>query len=77
MRLEDIEYTELESLLRNWPSVLSKGPYDFVGMFHLFRACLLNLVENSTEDDWLEVIECLEPAEREFLSRLVGWLQRS
>lgn len=64
------EYDELEAMLRNWRSLQGAGNYDFVGMFHLFRACLLNLMEHSTEDDWLSVYELLEPPEREFLAKL-------
>jgi hypothetical protein len=77
MEVEHIEYGELESLLRDWISMEGEGAYDFVGMFHLFRACLLNLMENSTEGDWSEVVEFLEPAEREFLAGLVQRLQRA
>jgi hypothetical protein len=70
MDIEHIEFGELESLLRDWISMEGEGAYDFVGMFHLFRACLLNLMENSTEGDWPEVVEFFEPAEREFLTEL-------
>ncbi|MDC3957607.1 hypothetical protein [Polyangium jinanense] len=70
-----VKYDELESLLRNWGG---DPPYDFVGMFHLFRACVLNLTERSTEADWSEVYEFLEPPERNFLERLVrGFQSRS
>jgi hypothetical protein len=77
MTIEDIEYPELENLLRDWTSMEGEAPYDFVGMVHLFRACLLNLIDNSTEHDWSEVVELFEPAERQFLTGLVQRLQRA
>ncbi|MDI3286298.1 hypothetical protein [Polyangium sp. 15x6] len=72
-----MKYDELESLLRNWTTLGGEPNYDFVGMFHLFRACVLNLMEYSTEADWSEVYEFLEPPEREFLERLVRGLRGS
>jgi hypothetical protein len=45
MNRQDIKYEELEELLRNWTSMAGDQTYDFVGMVHLFRACLLNLME--------------------------------
>ncbi len=70
MKRESVDYDELERLLRNWRSLAGDENYDFVGMFHLFRACLLNLMELSTEEDWSCVDELLEPKEREFLARV-------
>lgn len=70
MKCDEVEYNELESFLRNWRSLSGSENYDFVGMFHLFRACMLNLMQNATEDDWSTVDELLEPEERQFLLRL-------
>ncbi len=73
--IEHIEYGELESLLRDWVCMEGEGAYDFEGMFHLFRACLLNLMDHSTEEDWLQAVELLELPERVFLSKLVRRFQ--
>ena len=70
MTLDDVDFTELERLLRHWTSLTGPQNYDFVGMFHLFRACVLNLMEHSMEEDWVAVQGLLEPSEREFLFRV-------
>ena len=77
MTIQHLEFPELESLLRDWNSMEGDGPYDFVGMVHLFRACLLNLIDNATEADWSQVVELFEPAERQFLTVLIARLPRA
>jgi hypothetical protein len=70
MRLDETDFNDLERILRNWTSLTTEANYDFVGMFHLFRACVLNLMDHSTRDDWVSVQELLEPPEREFLRKV-------
>lgn len=67
---EQISYEQFRALLRSWVSMQGEGDYDFVGMFHLFHACVLNLSERSTNADWEQVEGCLGPAERAFLLRV-------
>lgn len=64
------DYAELESILRNWMSIKDDAVYDFVGMAHLFRVCLLNLMEYSMEADWLVIHDIFRPEELEFLRKM-------
>ena len=65
------EYEELEATLRRWTNVGGDpAPYDFVGMFHLFRACVQNMMEHSMDADWADIDDGLSEAEKEFLRRM-------
>jgi hypothetical protein len=70
MKFENRSFDELEQFLRQWRNFNGEGEYDFVGMFHLFRACTFNLMQHSLSADWDGVDDLLSPAEREFLRKL-------
>lgn len=75
MKPVTMTFEELEAYLRDWASLAGPETYDFVGMVHLFRACLQNLMVNAVEDDWPEVAGVFTLEEREFLTRLLGHLR--
>lgn len=66
-----MKFEDLEVLLRDWSSMAGPETYDFVGMVHLFRACLENLRGHATDADWDEVTEVFTDEERAFLEGLV------
>jgi len=61
MTLDDVQsFPDLEKYLREFTQFEGEWPYDFVGVFTLFRALMDNLMRFAEEDDLRVVKDYLE-----------------
>lgn len=71
-------YEELIEHLRTchlWYSSKPEGQYDFVGITHMFLACLDNLRRHASEAELEEIGDYFEADERVFLEKVFQILQ--
>ena len=66
-------FEDLVAFLRGWMSFGDPQVYDFVGMMHLFLACLDNLKSRALPGELEEVARFFNAEQREFLQSLAAF----
>jgi dimeric dUTPase (all-alpha-NTP-PPase superfamily) len=70
------DFSDLANRLRCWSSFVDDTSYDFVGIVHLFSACLDNLKTSALESELEDIGDCLDDDQKKILLKISDFVRR-